>query len=167
VVNHRDRFLHACRCEAVDRPPVWLMRQAGRALPEYRALREKYSFLELVQTPELATEVTLQPVAALGSTRPSSSVTSSSSRRRWGRVTIFGTAGGWGWPLPSGRARTREAGLERGARAPELRRGRSAVVKRELGGQTALIGFAVPLDPGQLHGRGRQRAVFYPGPGVV
>src|SRR6516165_8700165 len=56
------RFLDACGCRPADRPPLWLMRQAGRALPEYRALKEKYSFLELVQTPELAAEVTLQPI---------------------------------------------------------------------------------------------------------
>ena len=61
-VNNRQRFLNACACRPVDRPPVWLMRQAGRCLPEYRALKEKYSFLELVQTPELAAEVTLQPI---------------------------------------------------------------------------------------------------------
>src|SRR6266481_1568543 len=61
-ISHRQRFLDACHCKSVDRPPVWLMRQAGRALPEYRALKEKYSFLELVQTPGLAAEVTLQPI---------------------------------------------------------------------------------------------------------
>lgn len=62
----RQRFLKACRCQRVDRPPVWLMRQAGRALPEYRKLKEKYNFLELVQNPELAAEVTLQPVRRFG-----------------------------------------------------------------------------------------------------
>ena len=59
---NRRRFLDACHCRPVDHPPVWLMRQAGRALPEYRALKEKYSFLELVQTPELAAQATLQPI---------------------------------------------------------------------------------------------------------
>src|SRR5690242_2438991 len=66
VLSSRERFLNACHCRAVDRPPVWLMRQAGRALPAYRALKEKYSFLQLVQTPELAAEVTLQPVRRFG-----------------------------------------------------------------------------------------------------
>ena len=65
-MTSRQRFLNACHCQPVDRPPVWLMRQAGRALPEYRELKEKYSFLELVQTPELAAEVTLQPVRRFG-----------------------------------------------------------------------------------------------------
>jgi uroporphyrinogen decarboxylase len=60
--TNRQRFLDACHCRPTDRPPVWLMRQAGRALPEYRVLKEKYTFLELVQAPELVTEVTLQPI---------------------------------------------------------------------------------------------------------
>jgi uroporphyrinogen decarboxylase len=64
--TNRRRFLDACHCRATDRPPVWLMRQAGRALPEYRELKEKHSFLELIQTPGLAAEVTLQPVRRFG-----------------------------------------------------------------------------------------------------
>jgi len=55
-------FLRACRGEPVERTPVWLLRQAGRYQREYRALREKYSMLELCKTPELATQVTMQPM---------------------------------------------------------------------------------------------------------
>jgi uroporphyrinogen decarboxylase len=57
-----DRFLKACRREPVDCTPVWFMRQAGRYMKEYRALRTKHSILELCKTPELAAQVTLQPI---------------------------------------------------------------------------------------------------------
>jgi uroporphyrinogen decarboxylase len=57
-----SRFLKACRREPVDATPVWFMRQAGRYMSEYRALREKHSLLEICAAPDLATEVTLQPV---------------------------------------------------------------------------------------------------------
>ena len=62
ALTNRQRFLNASHCREADRPPVWLMRQAGRALPEYRKLKGKHSFLALVRTPELAAEVTLQPI---------------------------------------------------------------------------------------------------------
>ncbi len=62
-----DLILRAARGEKIERTPVWLMRQAGRILPEYRAVRESVSgFIELAKTPELAAEVTIQPVDLLG-----------------------------------------------------------------------------------------------------
>ena len=59
-------FLRAARRQSTSYTPVWLMRQAGRYMPEYRAMRERYGFLELARNPEAAAEVTLQPVARLG-----------------------------------------------------------------------------------------------------
>jgi uroporphyrinogen decarboxylase len=59
-----DRFLRACRREPVDATPVWFMRQAGRYMAEYRAIREKHTLLDICKIPELATEVTLQPIRA-------------------------------------------------------------------------------------------------------
>ncbi len=61
-MNSRERFLAACRRERLDAPPAWVMRQAGRYLPEYRELRAKHDFLEMVRTPEFAAEATLQPI---------------------------------------------------------------------------------------------------------
>ena len=60
-----DRFLKACRREPVDTTPVWFMRQAGRYMSEYRALRQRYSLLDICRAPELAVAVTLQPVNAI------------------------------------------------------------------------------------------------------
>src|SRR5919206_1294492 len=59
------RFLRACRREPTDRTPVWFMRQAGRYMAEYRAVRARHTLLEICAQPELAAEVTLQPVSRL------------------------------------------------------------------------------------------------------
>jgi len=61
-----DRFLRACQLEEVDCTPIWLMRQAGRYMQEYRKIREKHTFLEMCKNPKLAAEITLQPVKKLG-----------------------------------------------------------------------------------------------------
>lgn len=65
MTSPSDRFLRACRHQPVDVTPIWFMRQAGRSQPEYRALREQHSLLEIVRRPELCAEVTLRPVEQL------------------------------------------------------------------------------------------------------
>ncbi len=61
-LGSKHRFIAASKCKKLRRPPVWLMRQAGRCLPEYRLLKKRYSFLDLVRIPELAAAITIQPL---------------------------------------------------------------------------------------------------------
>ncbi|NNK21198.1 MAG: uroporphyrinogen decarboxylase, partial [Flavobacteriaceae bacterium] len=61
-----DLFLKALRGESVNRPPVWMMRQAGRYLPEFMEIKKKYDFFTRCQTPELASEITVQPIRRYG-----------------------------------------------------------------------------------------------------
>src|SRR6266487_6893333 len=62
----QSRFVKACKAQPVDRTPVWFLRQAGRYMPEYRAVRKQYSLIEICKKPELAAEVTITAAEALG-----------------------------------------------------------------------------------------------------
>ncbi len=139
----RERFLDACHCRAVDRPPVWLMRQAGRALPEYRELKQKHTFLELVQTPELAAEVTLQPVRRFGFDAAILFSDILVICEAMGQRYHFREQGGIEMEFALNNAADIDR-LETGAIRERLRYVAEALplIKQALGGRTALIGFA-------------------------
>ncbi len=142
-MTNRQRFLDACRCRAVDRPPVWLMRQAGRALPEYRELKAKHECLELVRTPELAAEVTLQPIRRFGFDAAILFSDILVAAEGLGQGYRFRDGGGIQMDFPlreqSDIARLDTAALpEKLDYVPDAMR----LLKKSLGEKTALIGFA-------------------------
>jgi uroporphyrinogen decarboxylase len=141
--DSRTRFLNALDRTPVDRPPFWFMRQAGRCLPEYRALKEKYTFHDLITSPELATEVTLQPIRRF---QMDAAILFSDILvvpEAMGQAFSFRDTGGVHMEFQL----TNRAEIER-LDASGLREKLSYVgaalqiIRKELRGQTALIGFA-------------------------
>jgi len=143
MTSGRSRFLNACRCKIVDRPPVWLMRQAGRALPEYRALKEGRTFVELVRTPELAAEVTLQPIERFGFDAAILFSDILIVPEAMGQAYRFREGGGVEMEYPV-RCASDVARLDASCVAERLGYASEAValVKPRLGGKAALLGFA-------------------------
>jgi uroporphyrinogen decarboxylase len=142
-VTARERFNRAARCLPVDRPPVWLMRQAGRALPEYRKLKETHTFVQLVQNPELAAEVTLQPVRRFGFDAAILFSDILVIPEAMGQTYSFKDTGG----VVMDFAITSHADIERlsaDAVVEKLSYVDQALrmLRKELGGQTALLGFS-------------------------
>ncbi len=144
-VNARERFLAATASLPVERTPLWIMRQAGRYLPEYRALRESRSFAEMIHTPELAAEVTLQPVRRFGfdAAIVFSDIMAVPEAMGVPYQIVEGTG------VVTGRTIASKADAEGLCADPDLVRERLSYVaealrlsRRELGTQTALLGFA-------------------------
>ncbi len=170
-MTSRERFLAACACQPLDRPPLWIMRQAGRYLPEYAQLKAQHGFLKMVRTPELAAEVTLQPLRrfpfdaailfsdilvipeALGQGyRFKDEGGIAMERRLEGRADVEGL-------LPAAEVPSRLAYV-----AEAL-----CLVKRELGGRSALLGFGgspwtlatYMVEGGSSEHFGRIKELFY------
>src|SRR6266404_1297106 len=170
VLNRRRRFLDACHCRPVDHPPIWLMRQAGRALPEYRALKDKYSFLELVQTPELAAEVTLQPIRRFDFDAAILFSDILVIAEGMGQKYTFRDQGGIEMEFVLNSAADIDR-LEVEAVTERLQYVAKALplVKAALGGRTALIGFAgspwtlanFMIEGGGVKEYGKAKALFY------
>ncbi len=172
-LTNRSRFLDACHCRTVDRPPVWLMRQAGRALPEYRKLKEKQPFLKLVRTPELAAEVTLQPVRRFDF----------DAAILFSDILVVAEGLGQGYQFREGGGIQMDFMLET---TTDIKRldvsalperldyipGALKLVKSQLGQKTALIGFAgspwtlanFMLEGGSAKDFARAKALFYSDP---
>ena len=142
-LTRRQRFLNACHGLPVDRPPLWLMRQAGRVLPEYRALKETFSFLELVQNPDLAAEVTLQPVRRFGFDAAILFSDILVVAEALGQGYRFRDQGGIEMDFPIRSAADIDR-LDPDAVAERLQYVVQAIsrIKSELSGETALLGFA-------------------------
>jgi uroporphyrinogen decarboxylase len=170
ALTGRERLLAACGCQPLERPPIWLMRQAGRALPEYRALKEKHSFLELVQTPELAAEVTLQPVRRFGMDAAILFSDILIVAEALGQPYRFGEKGGIQMDFCVQSARDIER-LDLKAVRSRLQYAAEALplVRAELGDRTALLGFAgapwtlanFMLEGGSAREFSKAKALFY------
>lgn len=145
TVLQNDLILKVARGEAVERPPVWLMRQAGRILPQYRALRAKLSgFKELVETPELAAEVTIQPIDELDV----------DAAIIFSDILVIPEAMGLTYEMVEKKGPFFPETIKNGADVEKLISGETAasrlhyvfealeITKRELAGRVPLIGFA-------------------------
>jgi len=143
IVSARQRFSRAARCQPVDRPPVWLMRQAGRALPEYRKLKETYTFVQLVQNPELAAEVTLQPVRRFGFDAAILFSDILVIPEAMGQTYGFKETGGVVMDFAvTSRADIEKLSVERVVEKLSYVDRALRILRKELGDQTALVGFA-------------------------
>src|SRR5215471_17126596 len=172
-INKRQRFLNACACQPVDYPPIWLMRQAGRALPEYRDLKEKHTFLELVQTPELAAEVTLQPIRRFDFDAAILFSDILVIAEGLGQTYQFRDRGGIEMEFLLKSAADVER-LEVAAVTERLQYVAKALplIKSELGGRTALIGFSgspwtlanFMIEGGGVKEYSKAKALFYSDP---
>ncbi|MCH7731934.1 MAG: uroporphyrinogen decarboxylase [Candidatus Marinimicrobia bacterium] len=141
-MNSRERFLAACQRQRLDRPPLWIMRQAGRYLPEYRALKEQYGFLKIVKTPELAAQVTLQPLQRF----PLDAAILFSDilviPEAMGQPYTFKESGGINMAFRiDTRDRFRDLSLHGLYEKLQYVSGAIRIVKNELAGEKALIGF--------------------------